>query len=140
MHGLIVGGEDPRRTSYARELYKKIKELHLEQDITFTGNRSDMREIYAVSDMVLSLSKKPESFGRVVLEALSIGTPVVGYDHGGVGEILSDYFKEGLVSYENQEDLIRKVISNMGNEVKIKKNLYYKQEMIEKTMELYNGI
>ena len=42
-------------------------------------------------------STRPESFGRTVLEALSLGTPVVGYDHGGVGEILAAVYPEGRV-------------------------------------------
>ena len=46
---------------------------------------------------VVSLSTRPESFGRTVLEALSLGTPVVGYDHGGVGEILNAVYPEGRV-------------------------------------------
>ncbi|GBL46756.1 glycosyltransferase [Sulfuriferula multivorans] len=55
-----------------------------------------MREVFAVSDIVLSLSSKPESFGRTVLEALRLGTPVVGYNHGGVGEILAAAYPAGL--------------------------------------------
>jgi glycosyltransferase involved in cell wall biosynthesis len=42
--------------------------------------------------LVLQLSAKPESFGRTVVEALSSGAPVVGWDHGGVGELLARYF------------------------------------------------
>ncbi|MBE0440380.1 MAG: glycosyltransferase, partial [Gammaproteobacteria bacterium] len=73
IHGLIVGGEDPKRQQYATELRKRIDTEGLDDTITFTGNRSDIREIYAISDVVLSLSTKPESFGRAVLEALSLG-------------------------------------------------------------------
>lgn len=95
VQGLIVGGEDPKRKAYAQEIRERVVQEGLAEVITFTGNRSDMREIYAVSDVVLSLSKKPESFGRTVLEALSVGTPVLGYAYGGVGEILSKLFPAG---------------------------------------------
>ena len=47
--------------------------------------------------MILSLSVQPESFGRTTLEALSIGKPVIGYDHGGVGEQLQLLLPEGAV-------------------------------------------
>ena len=95
-HGVIVGGEDPRHGSYARELRRKMAE-HRPSTLTFAGYRTDMREVYAASNVVLSLSNRPESFGRTVLEALSIGTPVIGYDHGGVGEILSECYPFGRV-------------------------------------------
>ena len=95
VHGLIVGDADPRRAGYADELRQRVQELHLEDRVTLTGHRSDIREIYAASRAVLSLSTQPESFGRTVLEALAIGTPVIGYDHGGVGEVLRELYPEG---------------------------------------------
>ncbi len=61
------------------------------------------------SDLVLSLSSHPESFGRTVVEALSMGVPVIGYDHGGVGEVLADAFPEGRVSTGDEEALLSKV-------------------------------
>jgi len=50
-----------------------------------------------VSDIVMALSQQPESFGLTVLEALALGRPVVGYDCGGVGELLSALFPAGKV-------------------------------------------
>ncbi len=106
VHGLIVGDEDPRRAGYADELRQRVRELQLEDRVTFTGHRSDIREIYAASRAVLSLSTQPESFGRTVLEALAIGTPVIGYDHGGVGEILRDLYPSGATPRGDMEQLI----------------------------------
>lgn len=96
-HLLVVGGTDPRKQAYHRELADRITELGLEPHVTFTGQRSDLREILAISDAVLSISSQPESFGRTTLEALSLGRPVLGYDHGGVGEQLAELFPEGSV-------------------------------------------
>ncbi len=87
--GLVVGGVDPRHRGYADDLRRRGT------NIVFTGHRSDLREIMAVSSAVVSLSQKPESFGRTVLEALSLGIPVVGYDHGGVGEVLAQVYPPG---------------------------------------------
>ncbi len=98
VHGLIVGGDDPRRKAYAKELRSRCTQMGLDEHVTFTDRRADVREIMAVSDVVLSLSSKPESFGRTVLEALSLGTPVIGFDHGGVGEILRRVFPQGTVA------------------------------------------
>lgn len=95
--GLVVGGEDPKRPGYANEIRARVQAEGLGERIVFTGHRGDVRELYAVSDCVLSLSSTPESFGRTVLEPLAMGRPVVGYAHGGVAEILGELFPHGAV-------------------------------------------
>ena len=89
--GVVVGGVESKHRSYQESLAKKAP------DLVFTGHRSDVREVMAQAAAVVSLSTHPESFGRTVLEALSLGTPVVGYDHGGVGEVLATVYPEGRV-------------------------------------------
>ena len=90
--GLVVGGADAKHGAYEAELKAQGA------DLVFTGHRDDLREIMAASAAVVSLSTHPESFGRTVLEALSLGTPVVGYAHGGVGEVLAQVFPAGRVA------------------------------------------
>jgi glycosyltransferase involved in cell wall biosynthesis len=97
VHGLIVGDDHPRRRQFLEELQNLVRERGLEGHITFTGHRSDLREIMAISAIVLSLSREPEAFGRTTIEALSLGVPVLGYAHGGVGEQLATVFPEGAV-------------------------------------------
>jgi len=98
VQGLVVG-EFPRgATEPGRELQAKLAAPGLSGAVTFTGYRSDVREILAVSDVVLSLSLQPEAFGRTVNEALALGVPVAGYAHGGVGEQLERHFPDGAVA------------------------------------------
>lgn len=138
VHGLIVGGEDPRRVAYANELREKVVSLGLRDQITFTGNRTDIRDIYAISDLVLSLSSKPESFGRTALEALSMGVPVVGYDHGGIGEILKALFVEGLVPLADTGELANRVRSVLQSRPPVAENrLFLRASMLEKTLAIY---
>jgi glycosyltransferase involved in cell wall biosynthesis len=101
-HGLVVGGFPQGRQGPGRALCSRISDLGLDAAITFTGFRSDVREILAVSDVVLSLSGMPEAFGRTVNEALALGVPVAGYAHGGVGEQLERHFPAGLVSPDDR--------------------------------------
>ena len=96
-HGVLVGDAHPRKQYYADELRALVKASGLEHDITFTGHRGDVREIMAASNVVLSLSLDPEAFGRVSLEALTLGVPVAAYDHGGVAEQLAAVFPEGRI-------------------------------------------
>lgn len=101
-HGLIVGGAKRGRPAYLESLHEEVKRLDLTNDVTFAGHRSDIREVMSVSDAVVSAtSQPPESFGRTVLEAVRLGRPTVGYDHGGVGEVLEQVYPEGRVPLED---------------------------------------
>jgi glycosyltransferase involved in cell wall biosynthesis len=142
VHGLIVGGTDPRKTAYADELRDLVRTLQLEDRVTFTGHRSDLKQIYAISSLVLSLSSTPESFGRTVAEALSIGTPVVGYRHGGVGEILAAQFTEGAVEPGNVEELFDRIINLLTRQPRPVPgpNVFHKQDMLGRTIELYEMV
>uniref|UniRef100_UPI00262693E6 glycosyltransferase n=1 Tax=Oleiagrimonas sp. TaxID=2010330 RepID=UPI00262693E6 len=70
--------------------------------------RDDVRDIYAVSSLILQLSNKPESFGRTVIEALSLCRPVLGYAHGGVGELLAELYPAGRVPLGDHERLVER--------------------------------
>ena len=96
-HGLIAGGPHPKKLDFHEEVKQAIKNAGLTDDITLIGHRNDLREVMAVSDVVISLSTDPEAFGRVTLEALAIGKPVASYDHGGVHEQLDALFPAGKV-------------------------------------------
>ena len=97
VHGLLAGGPHPRKQAFERSLRALARELQIESDLSFLGQRSDLREVMAVSTCAFSLTHIPEAFGRTTLEALSLGVPVIGYDHGGTGEILRAVFPAGLV-------------------------------------------
>lgn len=98
VHGLVAGDTHPRKRAYLAELGHLAAELGVAGAVTFLGHRTDLREIMAVSDVVCALSSQPEAFGRTVLEALALGRPVVGYDCGGVGELLGALYPAGRVS------------------------------------------
>ncbi|MCV6626492.1 MAG: glycosyltransferase family 4 protein [Cellvibrionaceae bacterium] len=140
-HALIVGGEDPKRRAYAEQLYQRVEQLGLQQRVSFTGARRDMREIYSQAAVVLSLSTKPESFGRTTTEALTMGVPVVGFDHGGVGEQLRALFPAGAVSCYDQTELRERIAAVLTQGLKPQaNNRYLKSEMIKQTLALYQEL
>lgn len=143
VHGLIVGGEDPKRLSYAQELYNRVKNEGLESNITFTGFREDMKQIYAVSSVVLSLSIKPESFGRTTVEAISLGKAVIAYNHGGVGETLGNIYPKGLVALGDIQGISKRCSQLYNSEITAPKHAqhhYMKQDMLDQTIELYESL
>jgi glycosyltransferase involved in cell wall biosynthesis len=141
IHGLIVGEADPRKGTYLEEVRQLIASLGLQDHVTLTGHRSDVREIYSLSRIVLCLSSKPESFGRTVAEAISIGTPVVGYNHGGVAEILAAGFPEGAVEFQSFVELtarVRQILSDPSLPMPVF-NQFEKSAMLERTIGLYEA-
>jgi|26BtaG_2_1085354.scaffolds.fasta_scaffold03214_2 glycosyltransferase involved in cell wall biosynthesis len=139
---LIVGGAAPGKERYERELRTMCRQRHLDGTVVFTGPRQDIRDIYAISDVVLSLSNKPESFGRTVLEPLAMGTPVVGYNRGGVGEILEALFPEGAVPPADTEAAANSVLSiRAGRTMEVRTNhQFLLQTMQEQTLALYREV
>jgi len=96
--GVVVGGAAPRHARYLAELRARITAADLDDRVSVLGHRDDLRELMAISSLVLSLSSEPEAFGRTVLEALALGIPVVGYAHGGTAEVLARLYPEGAVT------------------------------------------
>lgn len=97
IHGVIVGEVKAGKTRFQQELEQEIRRRGLQDYISFIGHRSDVREVMAISSIVLSLSTQAEAFGRTTLEALSLGTPVLAYAHGGVAEQLAEILPSGHV-------------------------------------------
>lgn len=107
VHGLIIGGAELRKQAYAEELKQAVADAGLGETISFTGQRSDMRNVMSQCALLFSVSTQPETFGRTTLEALRLGRPVLGWDEGGVGEILQHCYQQGLVPAGNPDALLQ---------------------------------
>lgn len=141
VHGVIVGGVARGKETYARELSVFLKKLGLSQDITTTGNREDLREIFAYADLSFSLSQKPESFGRTVCEALSLGRPVIGYDQGGVAEQLRTLFPQGLVAPDDWRSAAELAAKLLVFSPPVKNNdLFLLNHTLRRTLTLYEHL
>ncbi len=80
----VFAGSDRGRDAYRRELEAQARGLA----VRFAGHVEDVAAAYAASDVAVSASVHPESFGRVLAEAGAMGLPVVASDHGGAREII----------------------------------------------------
>lgn len=141
VQGLCVGSSDSHG-GYVHELQSIARDLGIADRISFTGVRSDLVEIYAASSVVLSLSTKPESFGLVVAEALSMGRPVVGYAHGGVAEQLRQSYPEGVVEpghLQQLEDAVAAILSGRVSPPTAVQTIQT-AEMTEKTVAIYEQL
>jgi glycosyltransferase involved in cell wall biosynthesis len=95
-HLLIVGSPKFARgtetfdnLAFERSLHALVEELDLTGAVDFLGERQDVPEILRALDLVLVPSWQ-EPFGRSVIEAMAMGTPVIATSVGGPAEIVSD--------------------------------------------------
>ncbi len=138
--GVIVG-DFAAGSSYRERLLSRIERLGVADRITFTGQRQDIRDLMAMVDIVFSLSAKPESFGRTAAEALALGRPVIGFDHGGIGEVLATIFPEGRVAPGEQGELLEKTRQFLQSAPVVPdQQPFRKSDMQEKTLSLYQSL
>ena len=141
IHGIVVGPVAKSKEKYFKKLQSKVKNLKLESKITFCGSRSDIVNIYKFADIVYNLSKTPEPFGRTTIEAASVGTKIMGWDHGGTKEILNELFPQGLVKLGDIQSLKKKTIELVyDDDSKPKPNTFTSERMIDRTLEVYRSL
>ena len=102
----MPGAREPGREAYIAELEAEAARAGIADAVVITAATDAIAEAYAASDAVLQLSRKPEAFGRTVVEALACGRPVVGWAHGGVGELLAELHPAGAVPVFDAEALV----------------------------------
>lgn len=138
-HGLFVGGEDANRKNYSQEVRDALQKAGVADHVTFTGNRSDIRDIYAISDIVYVLSAHPvEAFGRTTVEALSLGVPAIGYDLGGVSETLGALFPRGRVPLGDVSAAVERTMEILRDKPVISPNrTFLRRDMLDRTMAVY---
>ena len=144
VRGLIVGSTQPGKADYLQELKQLVLDLKLSDVIRFVPGTDDISQIYAVSDVVVSSSIKPESFGRTAVEAMAMNTPVVGTNHGGMTEIIVDGENGFLVPPGQPELLAGKLQSVAGKpfgELRphVERHFSLKQ-MVDKTIAVYQEV
>jgi len=111
----LPGAVQSGRTRYLAELEAQAGALGVRQALALTEPTAAMASAYAAADLVLQLSRKPEAFGRTVIEALCVGCPVLGWAHGGVGELLGRLQPQGAVAPFDASELARRALELLDN-------------------------
>lgn len=81
----LIGDITPE---YKAVLQTKIRELNLENKIEFHKYCNNLCDFYRKATGFLMCSKM-EGLGRVTIEAMNYGCPVIGYDSGGTAELIN---------------------------------------------------
>ena len=128
------------KKNYLKKLQNKVSSLNLEDKITFTGSRRDIANIYKISDVVFNLSQTPEPFGRTMIEAIACGTKVIGWNHGGASEILTELFPQGLVTLNDMNMLLKTTNQVTSSNSLPRENIFTANRMTNSTINLYQNL
>jgi len=136
----LPGAVEAGREHYLEELRARARALGVLAQLRPEAPIEDMPGAYRQADLVLQLSSKPESFGRTVVEALCSGRAVVGWDQGGVGELLRRYFPPGLVPTGDTEQLLAATLRALDASAPEPIHPTTLQQMQSRTLEMYGTL
>lgn len=75
--------------AYSEEFIKNVEERGLKEYVQFHGFVNNLMDAIKGLDFLLMPSRN-EAMGRVSIEAMSVGVPVIGYNGGGTSELFED--------------------------------------------------
>ncbi len=148
---IVFVGKFQKTSSYYLSLLDFIKKYHLEDKIIFFEEVTDIINFYALADLIVSPTIRPEAFGRVIVEAASLGNIVITTNHGGAAETVIHDKTGFLIKPNNSDDLAQIInlyfslkstkIKAMQNAAKlhVRKNFAI-TNMQNKTIKLYQDI
>jgi glycosyltransferase involved in cell wall biosynthesis len=140
-YGLIAGEVHEKKKEYEQHLKNLAEEMGVSDKVIFLGHRKDIKEVMAVSDIIYSLSREPEAFGRVTLEAMSLGKPVVAYSHGGIEEQLLALYPQGLVAVGDVDSVIDRTLNILNDASQLGSiEDFSLDKMLSSTLGVYNQI
>jgi len=97
------------------KLKKLINNLDLKDKVNLKGFSNNIEKEYLKSSIFV-LSSQTESFGMVIVEAMSFGIPCVSFDcETGPREIITDGVDGYLVELNNIEELSKKILVLINN-------------------------
>jgi glycosyltransferase involved in cell wall biosynthesis len=101
----VFVGSDHGHKRFRKKIEQKIVKSGLEGKVKFVGMCKDMPVAYAISNLVISASMRPEAFGRIAIEAQSMKRVIIATNIGGSLETIIDGKTGFLVEAGNVEKM-----------------------------------
>ena len=122
----IILGSDQGRTVYKKKLINLVERYSLNKKIKFINSCKEMPLAYSLADVVVSASIEPEAFGRVAVEAQSMGKLIIASNIGGSKETIINKKSGFLYKFDDPRELAKSLntaiqltqeeLKSMGNE------------------------
>ncbi len=148
---VIILGSDQGRKVYKKRLINLVQRYRLGQKIKFIEHCKEMPVAYSLADVIVSASIEPEAFGRVSVEAQSMGKLIIASDLGGSKETILKGKSGFLYNYNDPRQLAKilngvieldqDTLSSMGSEGR--KNItkkYDVEAMCDSTLREYKKL
>ena len=113
---VLVGGDPGGAVTRLVVLRERVRALGLSGRVWCVGHEADVASAMAACAVVVHASTSPEPFGRVLLEAMALGRPVVATDDGGPREVVTPDVDGLLVPPSDAPALARAMIRLLGDE------------------------
>jgi glycosyltransferase involved in cell wall biosynthesis len=142
---VVAGAPQPGYERHHEELLDLRRELGLEEMVDFCGLLGDPLELWSKADVYVQPSRR-EPFGLGVLEAMSVGTPVVATGVGGLAEVVEPGISGLRVRSENPLELataITQVLVEPGLATRLalsgvaRAGVFSKERMVEQLLDVY---
>jgi len=114
--GAALFGED----RYDQEIRRLPEQLGIEDNVEFSGFRSNIHDVIAELDLLVHASTMGEPFGQVIIEGMAAGKPVVATNGGGVPEIVEDGRTGILVPMSDVEAMASAICQILSDPVRAK--------------------
>ncbi|MCP2730841.1 glycosyltransferase [Limnofasciculus baicalensis] len=118
---IFVGDALFGEQDYVEYLHQQVTALNLKERVKFLGFRSDIVPLMSACNLIAHTSTAPEPFGRVIVEAMLCGCPIVAAAAGGAMELVENEETGWLFSPGNSQQLADIIINcrNRSEEAKL---------------------
>lgn len=113
-HSVVIGEDLSEGKVYSRQLLELAEQLDVLDRFTILPSTYAIEDYYKHADLVLTLAPR-EPFGRVVVEAIACGVPVVGSNTGGIGEILGNFAPAWAVPSNDPNQAAEAIVNAMNS-------------------------
>jgi glycosyltransferase involved in cell wall biosynthesis len=119
---LVIGGTPDECKAYEAALRQRVIDEQLDDIVIFTGHVTKMEPVYNGLDIIVSASTSPEPLGTVVIEALAMGRPLIGPNHGGAAEMM-EHEITGLLFIPKNAVSLAEQIERYFKDIELRKTL-----------------
>ena len=132
---VIVGQAPENKPEYEIECRAMVKELKIEDNVIFTGFRKDI-PAWMRTFNVFVLPTRSETFGKVIIEAMAAGCPVVTTQVGGIPEIISKPELGTMISPNDPDATAKEILRFLVDTSSAKKTAEAAKEYVQKNFTL----
>ncbi len=126
---ILVGDALFGEQNYVQQLHEQVAQLKLENRVKFLGFRANVPQLMAACNLVAHTSTAPEPFGRVIVEAMLCGKPVVAAKAGGAIELVEHGVNGFLVTPGDSQELAQ-VINTCVAETEMTASIAHRSQAI----------